>query len=623
MNVKTELEEVVNRVVDKHLSQFVDTSKPEYQVGAHLSNGYPTLNTLRSIISTGLNEIYATGRREVQLPYTVAAMEMLEEVFNDVDDTLQKYHVYVPLHDMLEIGFHKDILEARQKLKDEPTVENITHLYSVFDGILESVEEKGNSISLLSKTKTINDTQAKQGFAGRGFVADIDSTVFATPIASSYLSGLGNMYEIAVDSRSATIALHQSTTAIQTSEDFSKTQQLVGMAITGFECDDCGTTRSMPHVIEGPTKDYAGDLERMWGIYYKENPNDVEWKLLQRTDTHLIGKEIYVRNVFTCDVKHRRKLCRKCYGTLSDRVLNWYNLGYWSKIQFTEKKNQGYLSTKHRIASAEDSSLDMDEITKKYFVATDDKLKFAPGVPLNGTKLIIPIDEFKGIVELKDRNKLSDIYIDRISTITRGYLKIGNVTEPLTLKFISRESIASIDLLEYIIKQGYEVNEYDYVIIDMSKWKPSKPVFMVPKKSFDFNSYGMQLRKIISDRTRGKNGERTDTPDAMLKTLLRFVNTKLAVHYAPLTMVVYAMSAEDPDNFDFRPSKDPSKKLPKQSTILSSRSLSQLMNKGTTQYLHRIHFRLDVPAISHPLDVILSPVEVVEEEHAERGLPLY
>ena len=92
------------------------------------------------------------------------------------------------------------------------------------------------------KSGLVPDDQTAQSLIARGYLTDIDSTIFKKPIVS-FLDGLISLEDKAMESRSAAKALIFSGTNTADSEYFSRELQLLVSTLCRLHEGDCGSTK--------------------------------------------------------------------------------------------------------------------------------------------------------------------------------------------------------------------------------------------------------------------------------------------------------------------------------------------------------------------------------------------
>jgi hypothetical protein len=539
-------------------------------------------------------------------------LEVIEFIYNDIGYAIYESISSIDILDLVMITSDKELKKKMGEVFKNPNPDTIEDIYNTLDGIFKSDKMIAtNNLARAYAASAVKQAQVKQAAGPRGFVTDIDASVYERPIPYSFTNGMIDMYSIAVESRSAAGALYHSNTSIQDSEWFARELQIVAMNVTNLLHVDCGTTRGIPWTVlgEGPTlysDGYKGDLPNMIGRYYKENEKDVAWSVIQGNEKHLVGKTIYIRDIITCNLANKQHVCVKCYGQLGTFINPNVNIGTISSVSVTKQNSQNILSTKHHIASAGDDGIKLTTETKKYFLA--DGLFYKPRkniVSRNGKdkiEIVITMTEFYG---LNDIGATKQVNVDprrvsRISYITfRKTLANGDaVTDTVDIRQGKAPGFFTREFLVYVLQNGYSIEDETYVININDFVATGVPIIELQKTVFDF--------KAFSDTTinKFKSGGKNNTYVPMLQDIFTFVNSKLNVNLSLLSCCVYGftnMTREEPyDTFSIR-------------EIVRTRSFSSIVGYG---YLTNTLMRpdsLNQDRLEHPLDVLLDPHAVCKQ----------
>ena len=106
------------------------------------------------------------------------------------------------------------------------------------------------------------------------------------------------------------------------------------------------------------------------GRYYRL-PGKREFKLLKKTDTHLIGKTLLFRDPGMCACKDG--ICKTCYGALS-AVNKGMDVGIFASTIISRPLSQNILSTKH-LNTTDSSLIEFNPDFDKYFKLEANQVK--------------------------------------------------------------------------------------------------------------------------------------------------------------------------------------------------------------------------------------------------------
>ena len=188
--------------------------------------------------------------------------------------------------------------------------------------------------------------QAKQLTFCRGFISNSKGEIIPTPIKNNLLSGL-NREEFFISCYGSRKALLD--VALNTGVSGYLTRKLVYCSVNlelGDE-DDCGTTETFNFIIPKADQGFeslklARSLIGRWSV---ENNHGVDELVLITDDNYrdYVGKQVRLRSPIFCK---NEKLCKRCYGTLSDSVHSRY-IGILAAQAMGEVATQLTLRTFH------------------------------------------------------------------------------------------------------------------------------------------------------------------------------------------------------------------------------------------------------------------------------------
>ena len=607
-------------------------------IGNYLTNGLYTGKT-HNLLLTEINKelIYKVFNNDLstihdnleKLYYDM--YNVVESIYSELSYTLTEYVNSINIMDLLDIQLEPTLMESIDNVGKEMTVESIDKSYFILDDLIRNNPKfKRNPVATAYISGAVNANQMKQVLGPRGYVTELDSSIFKYPIKSSFTLGLSNLYELAADSRSGAKALYLSNIAIQDSEYFGRELQLATMTVEKLIMTDCGSTDYLDWYVKPKevgtdgTVIYKGDLENLTGKWYlNEETNNLE--MISSNMAHLYGKTIKLRSVIKCKLKNSKHVCSKCFGELSYGIPRHANLGHICSTEINSKISQSILSTKHLATSATSGDISLGAIAKKFF-----KIKDSNGYMLRTESYAGKDRKLEIIVTQEECFGLKDIRLDKsINTIDPG--RVSRI-ESLTLRFTNKDKVETFEIpikvgnrygvfelkfLNYVIENGYSTDEYDNYIIDVSRWKYITSILKLPEIEFSFLALSKETKDMFKSIPILKGGVSKDSAESLLAKVYTLVNSKLNVNIALFEVVVYAFMVKDLANGNYdlaRNSKNP--QLSKLLTIIDSRSAGasygydNLSGKMLNPELFKISNKPD-----HPLDVLLKPDEVIANLH--------
>lgn len=514
-------------------------------------------------------------------------------------------------------------------LSAEPTEAGMVKLNGVLqDQLKNNPANKRNPLAVAIRTGISRLGQGLQCLGMRGFLTDVDSDIFRQPIMTGYIRGIRGLYESLIESRSAAKSLMNSTKPLQDSEYFSRRQQLVCQNVQNLHMGDCGSTRHLIWKIRGKGKgDGAnpnGDLETLAGKYYLDDETG-SYKVLRKSDTHLIGKTLMVRSIIAgCNHPDPNGVCEYCYGETALAFPEHTNLGQAACVTMTSILGQMILSTKHYDGSSVTENIVLRGLEKKYFTVGVGGSTYMLSDKLKGktVKLHIRIEDCPGLVDTKLAEDLRIFNVSRVSEFSQVAIEVTDaegVIEVTTLDVFvnARNSSMTHDLLAYARDNGYSIVDDKYRI-DLTKWDHSKPLFVLPLSHFNVSMHQDEIAKLLEATAADMKKRNNDvSPEAMIVEFHDLVNSRLSINLSILEVIVYSSMIVDSaeGNYD----------LPKPWTksgfgimrnILKNRSLSALMAyQGHRDSFISPDSYLQRSRMDHILDAAIMPQETLTNKN--------
>ena len=326
------------------------------------------------------------------------------------------------------------------------------------------------------KSKAINENQANQCIGPRGFVTDLDRTVFKQPIVNGFIKGMGNLYEIIAESRTAAKSLNANDTHIKTSEYASRRVQLLTMSVTNVVNGDCGSTEYMDMFITQQL------LDNLRGKYYLTADGKLDY--IRGNDTHLINSIIKLRTTLGCRHPVAEQVCTTCLGKISENFKENSNLGYIMTSYLMEKSTQSILSTKHLTHSVKKSAIKLEGNANKYFYSNDENnIYFNKDIDLTGLVMILPNARLNKLVDVLNIQH-TNIALNKIGELEEIIIKDTKhktpVAETVNISYRDRTSIITKALLEYIKSIKHESDARGNFVIPLDKFNKDLPIFNNP-----------------------------------------------------------------------------------------------------------------------------------------------
>lgn len=473
---------------------------------------------------------------------------------NDIYNTfIQKCDSYVTSMgalDFIEMLANDAINDANTSVL--PTHQSINDVYDVIDNVLDTDESlKGNSIVEGARLNIFNVKQVKQCIGPRGFITEINSTLFKQPVVVGYAMGMRDIYDTGIESRSASKALVFAKDPLADCEYFNRRLQLLAQVVRHLWMGDCGSTHYMPWEVA------PGELKIIEGMNYVE---DGDIKMVKINDLHLVGKTIQMRTPFGCTHSDRQTICSTCFGGISYSIPSDTALGHVSSTSIGKTVTGLVLATKHHDESSSLDAIDLGEFYDKYLTvgADENTLRLSPTLKDLAIKIHISGEAAKALPDIYRIRNFEEIDVTRITEMSEVKFIIGKEEDeggvhemvvPVSMGF--RLGSLSGEALQYIKDKGTELDENDGYIIDLSDWPNTSPLFELPLKHINMVDYMNSVASVILASAQKHAMAKLDTTTEVIKMLSGIINTKITVNLAHILVVAYSTAAVNPKEGDY------------------------------------------------------------------------
>lgn len=552
--------------------------------------------------------------------------ETTNVMYNDLSLHLENYVVSLDITDFLEITDHPDVKDIL--INATPDQESINLAYNSLSNLLsDQTKLQNNPIAKATKANLVNKNQVLQCVGPRGFLTDIDSVIFPTPVMRGYVKGMRLFHDSLIESRSAAKSLYFSKDPLQDAEYFSRRLQLLCQIVENLHHTDCGSMEYLIWKVTPPKTEngkivYEGDLKYLLGKYYLDEELNV-LKSIKISDTHLYGKTLKLRSVIAgCAHPDPHGICSVCFGELAFSVPAKTNIGHMCSTSMTQKTSQSVLSVKHLDSSSVIDGIVLTNEAKLFLRATPDQNSYLldPSKENTWLKICFNANQAIGLTDVNVVKNIEDLTITRVSEIEYiGIITLENGIEnvtPINVSLNNRLASLTHPFLLHIKNNGWVVDDKENYVIDMAGWDFSKPFLTLPQKHFNMSDHSSSIANMIESRVKElTERSKLHSPSATLVELFELVNSKLNVNLAVLEVILYAAMIVSAEKEDYRlPKPWTDKGLGVTSLTIPKRSLSAAMAyEYHRQVLVSPSSFFNEHRESHPMDCFIAPYEVVKD----------
>lgn len=621
----THKEAIFNRYIWTVFSDYPNVPiTRNHSITDHYKDGFFNTNTYLSVFTAiGVDIIDVYADIDVVENLSRSMYEVICNIYNNMTNKIGDYVYSIDILDFINLQNHPDIVETMGVLETNLTPQTISNAYSVIENTVATDKSLvTNGVVKSIRFGTANKNQMLQCIGPRGYITDLDFTIFEHPIARSFTMGMKNIYNLMIESRSAAKALYLSNNELKSSEYFARRLQLITMPMERIHYTDCGSTeylywRVRPQVVIDGEVVYPGDLNNLIGKYYLDEDTG-KLKVINKDSTDIIDKTIKVRSVLYCKHPNKHGVCSTCFGKLAYSIPKHANIGNYSSSTMTKQTTQSILSTKHLTASTLSEKIFLTKEEQVFFKTTRNKSGFILNYSntFKNVKMIIAQTDVPFITDLSSTINVCRLNVFRISKISNIIFKYTLKDRPheqlVTVSKKERKASFTTEFLQYIRTNGYVIGDGIYTI-DLSNWKKTAPIMLVPQMEYNYSSHGNEIAKLIGAKIDNFNTDGSATLESTLSILFDLVNSKLNVNLALLEVIIYAVSVYSSEDKNFGLSRGAlTPNLESKNELIKNRSLSAQMGYNNmhnviaepTAFLKR--HRPD-----HPMDTVICPEEVL------------
>jgi len=580
----------------------------EHTISKYLENNYYNADTHITLLEKNFRHIVATLNIKTyneKEPLLKMSYNIVNMIYNDIIFNIPEYVTTIDAIDFIEVVELDEIKKIHANLK--PTPISIEEAYNKIANVLNSINDTENMFIHAYKSKTINQNQANQCIGPRGFVTDVDRTVYKQPIMSGFIRGLNTIYEVAAESRTAAKANMANDTQIAKSEYISRRLQLLSMYVTKVIYGDCGSQEYMDILV---TK---GTIRNFAGKYYLDDDNKL--KVVKGDEKHLEDKILRFRTIFGCKLENPHHVCSTCLGDISTTFENNSNLGNLVVMYVMEKLSQAVLSTKHLTHSVKAGEVHFEPLTAKYFyINKENNLYLQKDVDTKGLSIVLPSKDVPKLIDVINlaHNRIS---VEKIGDISQVYFvnetKNKVIKDRVSVAYNDRYCNITQEFLAYIKNNIVLSDARGNFVINLDNWDKSKPMFNMPMKEDNLINFVTNFASIVESETK-----KLKSPYEKADTLFTFLNKKLNINFSIVEIITYSSSVYNRALQDYRlPRGSIHMATEKAKTISYGRSLSHLFSlQEQIEPIFAGNGDIFDPTNreDHPMDIFFDPQGVID-----------
>lgn len=280
--------------------------------------------------------------------------------------------------------------------------------------------EKDNPMGIILRSGTgIKHKQLVEYLVANGMKPTLTGEVMPIAIEnSSLIRGLDRPSYMYIDATGARKPLIMNAKMMGNAGYFGKRmEELAGTVVLSKTKRYCDTKHLVPYIIR--TKKH---LQKLAGKFYVNSLSDDDYSILKTTDTHMIGKTIFVRSAATCNCG-QDEICSTCIGENASLLMDIANgIGIFFSQEMGKDLEQNILSAKH-LLTTDSEKIEFSEEFYKFFNIVSGEIYLA--LPEDAVK-----DDLAILVDMDDVFKKEEYDDDSTynTYISSGKFKLLNMS---------------------------------------------------------------------------------------------------------------------------------------------------------------------------------------------------
>nr|DAT18034.1 MAG TPA: DNA-directed RNA polymerase subunit beta' [Caudoviricetes sp.] len=538
-------------------------------------------------ITSGLDRIVTDLRKAyTDIDYMTLGKQIydiINNIYNMVVTRLSAFVDTLDAHDFIEIIYHPKMVELRQAFEEDDSNNAVSRFY---DNIVELTKDPtflpDNGIVQDLRMGLSSKGQLLQCIGARGRVTDINSDLFPEAIRSSFASGLIDMADFAIESRSASKALLFQKDPIRDTEYYNRRLQLLNQVVSVLHPGDCGSTETIDWYVQ------PGDDKLLVGKNYIKEDGTLAYIEPGTNETRsLVGKVIKLRTALYCKHTGNYGVCQTCMGQMAVTIPPMSNIGHVAAYMMGERITQTVLSVKHLDNNATVKEIILDKHDLQFVRVSETKseqIKFHKRLEDMDVTILFPIESVGNITQALEMDNLNSLSIYKVSKLYKIGVRIRSgdteVVEYVSVSNPSRPSSLTTHFLQHIKRTQYYQTDAKFIEVPLKGWDFGLPAFQLPQKQINMLDFMRQLSKMLEcgpkeSIKKGLDPMNKEDITTYLFKLLDFSSEYIHIPLMYLEITVLASLIRSAKENDYRiVSNDSNREFASSPQALQNRSLS-------------------------------------------------
>lgn len=451
---------------------------------------------------------------------------------------------------------------------------------SLLDTLKDPAHKAHNVFYPYVKLGIASKQQVPQVLLAAGTRTDVNDLMILKPVKTSYVRGLNDIHDLAIDSLSAKKSILYNALGLGGSQYVNRKEQLMASMLYKLHKGDCGTTVTLPFEILPINSSH----DQCIGKFVVEKNGSIT-ELTHANMQSYVGKIVQLRSPICC--LHTDGCCQVCGGRMTDYMHPNVVLGIASTIELMGPTAQLILSNKHVSQTSSivyrvpDPYSDIYEVMRNeiYLKPNVDRAKIAIGVPFDNVARISDL-QF-----IEEDQAINDQHFSSITQMTVADAESGDIETPITLMTDAHGSIPyfSAEFLTFIKNNPDDVMILpDTVWIKIGKFDPKYPIMRCIVSNDSMMRFSKKIGKLFTDDIK-----RYKSATEVMRDFTNTVYSKVWPNLFHLEIIIRASLVVSAQDYRIPQVKDPDKvQFASLGHIIPQRSIGgQLAFERTADYL--------------------------------------
>lgn len=378
-----------------------------------------------------------------------------------------------------------------------------------------------------------------------GFRTDASDQIVRYPILRSYMSGMTDIREFAVEHLDAKKTIYYNRNAMPDSQYDNRKQQLLAVVVRHLYPGDCGTTLTVPfYVHEGNATPVIGK-----NIVCDDG---TPLRLTEYNIKEFIGTTIKMRSPLVC--RYTDGICHACGGRLTDFMPRYVAVGIASTVEYMSAASQLVLSAKH-FSKTSSIMYKVPEQLHQILTVRQNDIFIRPEIDVSRVKIKVNFWDMQHIADLGIRDDDDEEGGGSVSIGEQQFSSINSITfldqndVPLTgeIPMHSDGTIPyfSSEMLSYMKSNFKSISIGDEIIIPLKRFDhQNEPLMRCILESNSMIKFNATLEKFVKTDIR----RYTSLPD-VLQAFTSIVYKEIKPNIMHLEVVLKSYLITDEDDY--------------------------------------------------------------------------